>query len=344
MEYPSLTIEEVLNIAASIVVVLDMKGIVRVINARGCDILGYSKEEIIGKNWFRHFIPVELRLEKFKHYRKFIENGCPDEFRESYVLTKKRDTKLISWSNASMKDADGNIIAMLRSGEDITEKKVLQDRLATQEREKRKQTIAAVLEAQEKERMHIASELHDNVGQILTTCKLLLEGELSRDSHSVSLNHTYTHLQNAINELRSISHQLNPAQLHEIGLVNALKELVKNVNAASSTKIILSAEEIKCLEEQDPSITLSLFRIVQEQLNNILKHAKASVVHINLHSSGKAVELEIIDNGKGFKLAGVNKGLGLKNIYNRAELYNGRVTIDTAPGQGCTVSVYIPIQ
>jgi signal transduction histidine kinase len=89
---------------------------------------------------------------------------------------------------------------------------------------------------------------------------------------------------------------------------------------------------------------LSLFRIVQEQLNNILKPAGARQVVITLTHSEKAIELEIQDDGKGFKLTSVNKGLGLKNIYNRAELFNGKVTIHhSAPGEGCMVSVYIPL-
>lgn len=341
--YPEITIQELLDVAASIVVVLDRKGIVQLINRQGCEILKYNKDEIEGKHWFRHFVPKDEALDKFRKFRKFIGDGCPNEFNETFILTKKNDTKLISWSNASIKDKEGNIIAMLRSGEDITEKKVLQEKLATQEKEKRKQTIAAVLEAQEKERLHIASELHDNVGQILTTCKILLEGEINKSDAPATLNHTYNHLQKAINELRSISHQLNPAQLNEIGLSSAIKDLAKSVNMASSVNVVLNVEDTRCLDKLEDVVALSLFRIVQEQVNNILKHANATEVTITITISPKAVELEITDNGKGFRMTSVNKGLGLKNMYNRAELFNGRVTIHTAPGEGCTVSVYIPL-
>jgi PAS domain S-box-containing protein len=342
--YPFITIENVLDVAASMVVVLDKRGMVKLINRKGCEILEYEKSEIEGKHWFRHFIPKDEALYKFRKFRRFFDNGCPNEFKETYILTKNKHTRIISWSNASIKDDKGNIIAMLRSGEDITEKKILQDRLSSQEKEKRKQMIAAVLDAQEKERLHIASELHDNVGQILTTCKILLEGELGKAGAPQSIDHTYRHLQNAINELRSISHKLNPAQLHEIGLINALKELVKSVNAASPPRLYLSVECIDCFDKIDASVSLSLFRIIQEQLNNILKHANAAKVHIDLTYSDKAIELEIIDDGKGFNLSSVSKGLGLKNMYNRAELFNGRVSIHTSPGAGCTVSVYIPLK
>jgi PAS domain S-box-containing protein len=341
--YPEIAIQEFLDVAASIVVVLDRKGIVQLINRMGCEILGYDREEVEGKHWFRHFVPKDEALAKFRRFRKFMLDGCPNEFRETFILTKQKNTKFISWSNASIRDKEGNIIAMLRSGQDITEKTVLQEKLATQEKEKRKQTIAAVLDAQEKERLHIASELHDNVGQILTTCKILLEGEISKQDAPETLNHTYMHLQRAINELRSISHQLNPAQLHEIGLISALKELVKTVNMASSIDVILEVEDPRCLDKIEDPVSLSLFRIVQEQLNNILKHANATEVTITITKSAKAVELEIVDNGKGFRLSSVNKGLGLKNMYNRAELFNGRVIINTAPGEGCTLSVYIPL-
>lgn len=341
--YPEITIKELLDVAASIVVVLDKRGIVQLINRKGCEVLEYDKGEVEGKHWFRHFIPKDDALARFRKFREFVLDGCPNEFKETFILTKNKHTKLISWSNASIKDKEGNIIAMLRSGEDITEKKVLQEKLATQEKEKRKQTIAAVLEAQEKERLHIASELHDNVGQILTTCKILLEGEISKGDAPVTLNHTYNHLQKAINELRSISHQLNPAQLHEIGLVHAIGDLVKSINTASSVNVVFKVEDGRCLDKIDDDISLSLFRIVQEQLNNILKHARATEVIISITKSANAVELEITDNGRGFQLTSVNKGLGLKNMYNRAELFNGKVIINTAPGEGCTLSVYIPL-
>jgi signal transduction histidine kinase len=182
------------------------------------------------------------------------------------------------------------------------------------------------------------------VGQILTTCKILLEGEINKGDAPLSLNHTYKHLQQAIDELRSLSHKLNPAQLHEIGLENALKELVKTVNHAASTHVSLQTDGSPSLDDINVDVSLSLFRIVQEQLNNILKHADATEVNITLTYSAHAVELEIVDNGKGFKLSSVTKGLGLKNMYNRAELYNGRVTIHTSPGEGCTVSVYMSLQ
>ena len=89
-------------------------------------------------------------------------------------------------------------------------------------------------------------------------------------------------------------------------------------------------------------MSLSVFRILQEQISNIIKHAKASKIEIAVHADKNSVDFEVKDNGKGFVLKTTTKGLGLKSIYSRAELHSGTVYINTAPGEGCVLSVHIP--
>lgn len=342
--YP-LKVEELLDVSASLIVVLDSDGTIVLINNKGCEVLGYERPEIEGRNWFYCFVPREQSDEKLRQFKLAMQAGEGFEFRQSYVVTRTGELRLINWKKTYLKDDSDNVVAMLRYGEDITEKKVLQDMLASKEKEKRIQMIAAALDAQEKERFYIASELHDNVGQILTTCKLLLEGEMQKENASQSLNYTYAHLQQAIDEIRNISHRLNPAQLNEIGLVNALEELIKKVNMTGKISASLIIEKERPFVKLEPGISLTIFRIVQEQLNNIMKHADAKEISITLSHSNDALELEVIDDGRGFTASkSPSKGLGLKNIYNRAELYNGKVVIQSSPGEGCTLSVFIPLQ
>src|SRR5687767_11887184 len=131
------------------------------------------------------------------------------EYFKNALLTRENEIRIIQWHNAYLYNEQGEVIAILSSGEDTTSKKVLQSRLAAQESDKRKQILAAVLEAQENERHDIAYELHDNVNQILTTCKILLESEMNKEGGSVFVKNSYRYLQNAIDEIRNLSHKLN---------------------------------------------------------------------------------------------------------------------------------------
>jgi diguanylate cyclase (GGDEF)-like protein/PAS domain S-box-containing protein len=130
-----------LDIAAMIIVVMDKKGRVVMINKRGCELLGYKKKEIIGKNWFDHFIPKKISKELKSSFKKYV-NGkyrFPEQF-ENEVLTSSGQEKIISWKNTVIRDDEGNITSSLSSGEDITEKKLMEQKII--EDEKRLQMLA----------------------------------------------------------------------------------------------------------------------------------------------------------------------------------------------------------
>jgi two-component system sensor histidine kinase UhpB len=132
-----------------------------------------------------------------------------------------------------------------------------------------------------------------------------------------------------------------PHTLGDLGLVESIRELADSITRTQALKINLSVSELN--EERIPeNKQLMLFRIIQEQLNNIVKHAQALRVQINLHRTPSALLLEIKDDGTGFDPVKTRKGLGLTNIRNRVELFNGSVAIDSAPGKGCTLRVTIP--
>lgn len=337
--------QDYLDIAGVMIVVIRPNQTVELINRKGCEILGYKKREIEGRNWFDAFVPDEERDETRKHLVAIMKGEAePVECYENPIVTKSGDIRFIQWHNAYLKDEAGKIVAILSSGEDVTFKKILQKRLAALEAERRKQILAAVLEAQENERHEIAYELHDNVSQILTTCKILLENEINDTSASVFVTNTYRYLQNAINEIRNLSHRLNPAQLEDMGLLDAVKDLVARLDLGGKFTVRLDVDDPVALNKLNYHVSLSLFRIIQEQFNNIIKHAEASFVRLSIQASDKAIDMEISDNGKGFDMKKVVKGLGLKNIKNRAEFHHGTSYISAAPGQGCSLSVCIPIR
>jgi two-component system sensor histidine kinase UhpB len=218
---------------------------------------------------------------------------------------------------------------------DITENIRLNNELAHQ----KKQLIEAVLNAQENERKNIGRELHDNINQILTAVRLHLGFALEQSDNRDILTRCTANLGMAVEEIRKLSKELIlPGNLRELGLAHSIEDLVKEVLLPTSIRWKLYSRGLqeKLLPEE---LKLTVYRILQEQLNNILKHAGASAVAVSLEASGTSLQLKITDDGKGFDVGLKRKGLGLSNIVNRAELFNGEVIIDSAPGKGCSLEV-----
>jgi len=335
--------EEYLNLTAGVVIVIDAGQIVRFVNEKGCSLLEASKEEVIGKNWFDHFVPEKYREKIRKLFLQLLQTKeVPFKDYESVIQTKKNNVRYISWYNTIIYEEEDQPSGILSLGEDITDKTMLLQRLSMQEETKRQQLVSAVIDAQEKERKEIAAELHDNVNQILTTCKLLLEQEIYTGNKSPFIANTAQHLVSAINEIRNISHRLNPMDWENKDFKLAVQEMVDKINLSSRLKVNVMVEGSEYLDSLPSSISLSVFRILQEQLSNIIKYAEATSVRINIYANESSVDFEVEDNGRGFDLKSVTKGLGLRSIYSRAELLGGRVYINTAPAEGCILSVHIP--
>ncbi|HYE55137.1 MAG TPA: response regulator [Chitinophagaceae bacterium] len=228
--------------------------------------------------------------------------------------------------------------AMQAQIHDVTEKIKLQHELAA----KKKQIIEAVLTAQENERRAIGIELHDNINQILSSIQLTLGYALE---HPAQMNELLARSVKstalAIEEIRKLSKALIlPGNIKNLGLASSIEVLIKDILPVTGIKIdldTLGLQENALSEEQK----ITLYRIVQEQLNNILKHSGSSAVNIRLLTAGKQVRLLIQDNGKGFDPRANRKGIGITNIMSRAELFNGKVDINSSPGHGCQLEVVL---
>jgi PAS domain S-box-containing protein len=242
-------------------------------------------------------------------------------------------------------DHTGKINRMVGSMQDITEKKEMERQLLKQELDKQKLVAQAVVNAQEKERAEIGKELHDNVNQILSTAKLYLELARTEEDERLDLiNRSTDNISNAINEIRSISRSLVPPSVGDLGLIDSIQDLVENIRATKKLGVSFDYEgDID--EALDEKQKLMLFRIIQEQVNNVLRHSKATLLQIELNTVGNMIDLSINDDGQGFDMEKVKlkKGVGLSNIISRAELFNGKVAIKTAPGKGCLLNINVPI-
>src|SRR5262245_1109778 len=202
-----------------------------------------------------------------------------------------------------------------------------------------------LLESQEAERKRIAAELHDSLGQNLLVIKnrALLNAMTLPDERARA---QFTELSDAVSqtldEVRSISYDLRPSHLDQLGLRTALVAMIEKVAASSQLQFTHEIDELEGVFS--PGDEIVLYRIVQECLNNILKHSGATRGEINLAVNDNQFTLTVRDNGRGFAPDGNGRaGLGLQGIAERARILGGAHTIQTAPGQGTTVTVRIEL-
>ena len=224
---------------------------------------------------------------------------------------------------------------------DVTERIRLEKELALQQKLKQQQITEVVLGAQERERFELGQELHDNINQILATSKLYLDVAIEETEPRIELlTKSRKNISMAIEEIRKLSKELITPTLNDLGLIQSIKELIRSIQSVKKMKIRLN---ISGLDENtlQTEQKITIYRIIQEQLNNILKHAYASSVFIELNKAKEQIYLQVKDDGKGFDPRIRRNGVGISNIISRAELYNGRVEIDSAPGKGCRLEVIL---
>ncbi len=229
----------------------------------------------------------------------------------------------------------------------VQNKRKLQTEARLQKRlnEQQQQAAKDVLHAEERERRRIATDLHDGVGQLMSAALLSLH-EVSADTGKSApvrplLERAKALVSESYDEMRSISHQMIPNALLKAGLASSVKEFLEKI-AGKQLKIQLNVVGLdERLDEQTETV---LYRVIQETVTNVIKHAQASKLSIQLVRDNDGIDATIEDNGIGFETARTaeGKGVGLKNIRSRIALLNGTVEIDTAPGRGTVLVIQIP--
>ena len=224
--------------------------------------------------------------------------------------------------------------------------KLIQDkseRLLIEKNYIQQQRTQAVLEAEERERIRIARDLHDGIGQTLAAARMTLGNYISKKKiDAVEMQTSLDLLEDSIKEVREISHNMMPSSLTKFGLVSALKQFTNKINSLDKLQIDLQVVGIK--ERFDEKIEMMLYRIVQEIISNIIRHADAKKVNIELVKHDSELILIVEDDGVGFDINNENSGIGLKNIATRVEYLNGSVNFDSAIGYGTSVIVEIPLK
>ncbi|MFD2144110.1 tetratricopeptide repeat-containing sensor histidine kinase [Mucilaginibacter antarcticus] len=240
-------------------------------------------------------------------------------------------------------------LAALVIGYQIYTRDKLNQKTALQEAAIKHQAMAtkAIIEAEENERKRIASDLHDGVGQLFSAVKLNLSGLLCRanlsDPAMVTLgDKTLAMVDESCKEVRLIAHQMMPGSLLQNGLTTAIEDFVKKIDSYH-LKIDVKAHNME--GRLDSDIETVLYRIVQESVNNVIKHSQASKLDIILTRDEKQIAATIKDNGRGFNTADRKyfDGIGIKNIITRAAYLKGRVDIFSEETKGTLIAIFIPL-
>ena len=306
------------------------------VNNKMCEIFEYSQEEMLGKEIF-YFIDDADKEEASRSLER-RKNGIVENTDFRFLIKSGKHI----WTNISANpifDENGNYKGALAMVSDITEKKILQQQLLEEQMNKQKEITKAVVSAQEKERAEIGEELHDNINQLLAASKLYLNHGLSQPDYAPFILKSQEYIATAMEEIRKLSHALiGPDHDKTLGLIDSIEELISNISLVKDTRIAFKYSTFN-EEECDVGLKLVIYRIIQEQIGNIFKHAEASEAKIELKKEENDLVLIIKDNGKGFDTSAKRKGIGLKNIKHRAELYDGTVQIVCSPGTGCKLKI-----
>ena len=212
----------------------------------------------------------------------------------------------------------------------------------------RQQDLAtkAIIEAEENERKRIAAELHDGIGQMMSAAKMNLsvfENELPFTSieQKNSFENVINLVDESCKEIRSVSHQMMPNALLKSGLASAVKEFIDKIDSRI-IKVTLYTEGLN--ERIDSNTETVLYRVIQECVNNVLKHAEANHLDISLIKDAEGIAVTIEDNGKGFDVSNKDRsdGIGLKNILSRINYLKGTIDYDSEPNKGTLVAIHVP--
>lgn len=309
------------------------------VNEAALELYGYDEVE---------FLQLDIRQLRLPSDRAALDARVDEALQlekpPKYIVThvRKNGQQLIIEVSAAKMDYDG-VPSFLISLNDYTHRAHLEREIEDLRLMAQKNIMKATLDGQEKQREEIGKELHDNINQVLATVRLLLSLLRSEDAAKADIiSKSKESVNYCIEEIRRLSHSLTPPSLKEISLKESIECMIKKIPFVNGEQVKLQTTG---LDENilSDGLKVTIYRIIQEQLNNILKYASASVIQIRLTQNHYNLTLLIEDNGQGFDVKAKRKGIGLANIMSRAELYNGQAVIESSPGAGCTVLVIFSI-
>ena len=318
----------------------DVTGIINGWNPGAKKMFGYAESEIIGQPCDILFTPEDRENGvPAMEMQTAMKNGSAED--ERFHLRRDGTRFYVSGVMQSLKD--GKVDGFVKIARDMTE------RIKAEQIGREKEMLQTLVGAQEDERKRIARDLHDELGQLLTGLRLKLEavGKLCEGNRELrgKIDETQTIAKHLDAGIDFLAWELRPAALDDLGLYAALAKYVREWAHYSGIAAELLGSNIK-KERLAPEAETNLYRIAQEALNNVHKHAKASSVEVSLEKRGEDLIVLIInDDGSGFdpkNKMNRGKGIGLIGMRERAALIGGSLEIESAPGKGTTIFVRVP--
>jgi PAS domain S-box-containing protein len=279
-----------------------------------------------------------------------LRTGIPLQNRE-LVIGRPDGTRVSVLANVvPLRDAEGSLIGVVSCLQDITDRKHAEIRLR-ESNDKLQLLSRRLVESQETERRHIARELHDEVGQTLTVAEMNLQ-VVMRSSHASPLTRrlkdSLQAVERVLAQVRDLSLNLRPSMLDDLGLESALKWYINRQAALSGLQAEFQTDALE--DRLDPVIETACFRVGQEALTNVVRHAHARVVNVTLRKQNGHLHLLVRDDGVGFDVEALRQkaaqgaSLGLLSMEERATLVDGRLELKSTPGQGTEVHAFFPLK
>jgi len=354
-----------LNLAHSLIMAgHHVVGIVQMINRKGCQVLGYAEEDVVGKKWMDNFVPERYRTSTQEVADVLLtEKEGYGGYHINPVLTSSGTEAMIAWNNATINDEHGKVVGHLSSGTDITKQRSHERSL--EKYQKRLQSLATQRSlAEDNLRQEIAAGLHDSIGQNLAALKLSVDimrlnlgveglepGDLMSGLDSISET-----IDQIVKESWSLSFQLCPPGLQESGLISALEWLISKFNDEYECKVKMVVNDLPFETERSTrgvvfqSTRGVVFQMIRELVINAIKHGAASKIEIILSRNSRFIIGSVKDNGSGFDVEAVmtakekSTGFGLFSIRERLAFISGKLDVESVPGEGTQVQIHFPNQ
>jgi PAS domain S-box-containing protein len=320
----------------------DMNGVYVSVNRAAEKLSGYSREEIVGRHFSEFMTPEEARQVQ-RQLQKKLESAVETTYEIEIINRKGRHVPVEISSRLIIER--GVPVGVQGCVRDISEKKKSQEAARNYSRR--------VIEAQEAERRRISRELHDQVGQILTAVKMnlhALQHMCSEPETLMSINDNLKVIDEAVDQVRGLSVDLRPLLLDDFGLVVALRWYLERQTRHTGVPAKFVSGSVDEDDRFSSELETACFRIVQEGVTNIVRHARASRISIRLERVLSDLILLITDDGAGFDARVLRAGgagmstLGLRGMEERAQAVGGTITIDSAPALGTEICARFPIK
>ena len=336
------------------IIYIDLQGVIQWASHRAAVLLGCPIKELLGRRFATLLTPEAARLGDAR--LEAIRRGEPVEPLVVFEVPRPNATVVHAEANVTSVRSDGNLIGRLLVARDITERKIVEgerERLFTRVRadQARLQALSRqLIGVQEAERRHLARELHDEIGQALTVLKIRMQqaqGATDAETVSSNLKEGVRIVDQTLEQVRTLALDLRPSMLDDLGLAWTLRWLLDHQAKKAGLAVSFSAEVSG--PRLPPAVELACFRIAQEALTNVVRHAKAGRVSVQLCGQARELVLMVWDDGTGFDINAAIEGakcgtsMGLTSMQERAGLVGGHVDIRSAPGQGTQLFARFPV-